>query len=499
MILTGCVWFAQFCAATALGTRSGTHAPLLFVAFVNYHVLRGNLGLHEIVPSTESFFLWLKYLRRRRIILLSVAAVAMSVSLLIVVASLFTGFIAAFERSGVEMIGDIMMSTHPSVKFEKYPALIERLEQSGIMEAASAALSSEGLLHLGRGNVRPVSIWGIQPDSRARVTDFKKTLVLQGQTPGAPSFKVPGAPGKVGGFVGIGVVADPDEETDEYHLETIRDGTIGRQVQVTTAASDSLVGPDATPKKQVISFEVVDLVYAGVHEFDSSFVYLPIETLQQQLYPGEKGDLANRINIRLKPGVDPYEAVLQIGDLWRDFARTELGWSALKIASVDIDTARQLQSRYVAEIKKQMGVLLLIFGVVSFSVVVLVFCIFYMMVKLKQRDVAVIKSCGAANSSVVGLFLGFGVSVGVAGSGLGTVLGYVITRNINAVEEGIRILFGLKLWKSSVYMFDRIPNEVDWASSLPIVGLAIVAAALGALVPALVAARTRPVEVLRYE
>ena len=48
-------------------------------------------------------------------------------------------------------------------------------------------------------------------------------------------------------------------------------------------------------------------------------------------------------------------------------------------------------------------------------------------------------------------------------------------------------------------MFARIPNEVDWASSLPIVGLAILAAAVGALIPAFVAARTRPVEVLRYE
>jgi len=41
-------------------------------------------------------FLWLKYVRKRRIILLSVIAVAMSVSLLIAVSSLFTGFIAAF-------------------------------------------------------------------------------------------------------------------------------------------------------------------------------------------------------------------------------------------------------------------------------------------------------------------------------------------------------------------------------------------------------------------
>ncbi len=122
-----------------------------------------------------------------------------------------------------------------------------------------------------------------------------------------------------------------------------------------------------------------------------------------------------------------------------------------------------------------------------------------MMARLKQRDVAIIKSCGATNFSVVWLFLGFGISVGVAGSGIGAVLGYVITRNINVIEEWIRIVFGLKLWKSSVYMFDKIPNQVDWGSALPIVAMAIAAGALGALIPALVAARTRPVEVLRYE
>jgi len=217
------------------------------------------------------------------------------------------------------------------------------------------------------------------------------------------------------------------------------------------------------------------------------------------LYPGQPGDLATRISVRLKPGVDPYKAVNDVREIWGDFAERELGWSVFNIVDTDIYTAMQLQGPYVAEIKKQMGVLLVIFGVVSFSVVVLVFCIFYMMVKIKQRDVAVIKSCGAASSSVVSLFLGFGVSVGLAGSGIGTILGYVITRNINELENWIRVVFGLKLWKSSIYMFSRIPNEVDWPSSLPIVGMAILAAALGALIPAFVAARTRPVEVLRYE
>jgi len=48
-------------------------------------------------------------------------------------------------------------------------------------------------------------------------------------------------------------------------------------------------------------------------------------------------------------------------------------------------------------------------------------------------------------------------------------------------------------------MFEQIPNQMHWGSVLTIVALAIVAASLGALVPALVAARTRPVEILRYE
>jgi lipoprotein-releasing system permease protein len=446
-------------------------------------------------------FLWLKYLRRRRIILLSIAAVAMSVSLLIVVASLFTGFIAMFERSAVEMIGDVTIAAPQDLKIAKYPALIDRLERMDIVEAASASLSSEGLLHLGQGNVRPVSVWGIQAESRARVTGLKDALILRRQAAGEPSFAVADAPGEVGGFVGIGVVAEPSEQTDEYDQEAILKEIIGRRVTVTTGTADSAGDSNQpqVPKRRVIPFRVVDLVFAGVHDLDSGFVYLPIEALQKELYPGQPGELATRISVRLKPGVDAYKAANDIREVWGDFAGKELGWSAFNIADTDIYTAMQLQGPYVAEIKKQMGVLLLIFGVVSFSVVVLVFCIFYMMVKLKQRDVAVIKSCGAASSSVVGLFLGFGVTVGVAGSGIGTILGYIITRNINGIENWIRIVFGLKLWKSSIYMFSRIPNEVDWASSLPIVGLAILAAALGALIPAFVAARTRPVEVLRYE
>lgn len=442
-------------------------------------------------------FLWLKYLRRRRIIFLSIAAVALSVSLLIVVASLFTGFINAFEQSAVEMLGDVVISPPPGAIFEKYPLFVERLERTDVVAAATGTLSGEGLLRVGRGNVRPVGIWGIEPDRRARVNGFKDVLLRQRELPGEPSFKVPGSPEKTGGFVGIGVVAEADPDTDEYDQDAVLKEMIGHRVVITTGRVDTS-GSDQAPKRKVIPFHIADITFSGVHELDTWFVYVPIEMVQKALHPQKKAP-ATSINIKLKPNVDSELALVQIRGLWRVFATEELGWSARKVLLTSIATARQMQYRNIVELRKQMWVLLLIFGVVSFSVVVLVFCIFYMIVRLKQRDIAIIKSCGASSLSVIWIFLGFGVTVGVIGAGIGAALGYAITKNINAIENIIRIVFGLKLWSSSVYMFTRIPNEVDWASALPVVGLAIGAAALGALTPAIIAALTRPVEVLRYE
>jgi ABC-type lipoprotein release transport system permease subunit len=158
-----------------------------------------------------------------------------------------------------------------------------------------------------------------------------------------------------------------------------------------------------------------------------------------------------------------------------------------------------MQSLFVAELRKQMGVLLLIFGVISLSVVFLILCIFYMLVETKRKDIAIIKSCGSSSISVAAIFIGFGGCVGAAGAAIGILLGYCITTNINTIENWIRIVFGLKLWKSSVYMFSRIPDQVDWSSVLPIVIAAIAAAALGALIPAIASVKVRPVNILRYE
>jgi len=437
--------------------------------------------------------LCLRYLRKRKIVFLSVAAVALSVSLLIVVSSLFSGFIETFERAAVDVIGDVILSPRRPFRLSKYPLLIEQLEQASTVEAATAALLAPGLLKLDTGFVRPVEVWGIQPGRLARVTGFKRALLKQRDLPGEPSFEMGDSPGRTGGFVGIGVLGEPDDETDEYDLDAV-EKWLGKQIVLTTGTASS-----TEIKRKVVAFSIADVVETGVYQFDKGGVYLPIEDLQKILYRDQESPIADQILIKLTDDADTEVALAEIAGLWRNFVEEHLGANPFLIRETDIQTAKEMQKRFVQAYRKQMGILLLIFGVVSFGVVLLVFCIFYMIVRLKQKDIAIIRSCGTSSSAVAMIFLEFGACVGGLGSVIGAFLGYLITTNVNTIEEWIRIIFGLKLWKSSVYMFSRIPNEVDWSLALIFMLVAVAAATIGTLIPAVVAARTKPVDILRYE
>ena len=443
-------------------------------------------------------FLWFRYLQKRRIVLLSIGAVALSAALLIIVSSLFNGFINVLERSAVDMLGEVVIAS--PARFAKYPEFIEQLEKIEGVKAATATLTGHGLLHLGKGNVRRVVISGIDPLRQGRVTGLERFLLKAKEAGREAAFEVEGHPEKVGGIVGIGLVAEPDEKTDEYNFAEIGK-IIGEQAVLITAGQTTGDAPSADGgfKIRNLPFTIKDVAFTGVYDFDSDFVYVPIDALQKELYPDETEKVAKQVQIRLKPDVNADGILPQIQGAWESFAKEQLGWDEQLIMDTVITTTRQMQSQWVAELRKQMGVLLLIFGVISLSVILLIFCIFYMIVITRLKDIAIIKSCGANGGAVAMIFIGFGTFIGITGSALGIILGAIVTKNINIIERWISNILGLKLWKSSSYIFSRIPSEVDWDSVLPIVLSAIIAAALGALVPAIIAIRTRPVKILRYE
>ncbi len=167
---------------------------------------------------------------------------------------------------------------------------------------------------------------------------------------------------------------------------------------------------------------------------------------------------------------------------------------------VTVETWQERQRPFINAVEKEKVLVVSLFCVVSVVAVVLIGCIFYMVVEKKTRDVGIIKSLGASSSGVATIFLMYGAAVGVVGSILGTIGGVIFVRYINEIQDALTKLNpNLQVWSPDVYTFDRIPNVVDSGEATIIVVVAIFASMLGALIPALLAARVWPVDALRYE
>ncbi len=445
-----------------------------------------------------SVLLCFRYLQHRRIVLLSMAAVALSCALLIATDSLFTGFINAVESSVSRHLGDIILEAPSGRTITEYDTLIDSLCDADSIESATAVLSSQGLLLSAPGKVKTARIWGIELPRRLAVTPLHEALLFQKDKPAEQvSFAVPDSPDAVGGIVGIGVLAQPDEATDAYDMDAVK-AMVGQRMALTTGSmvQDRTNTDSSQPRfsRKVIKLNLVDVAKTGVYEFDQSFVMLPIEELSKTLYP-EKETVANLIHIRLTAGADEEKAMAVVRGVWRSFAEDRFDWYGF----VSVTSAKQLNAQLIAEYRKQMNVLLFIFGLVSVGIILLVFCIFYLIVMTRRKDIGVLKSCGVSSGSVAGLFVLFGTVVGVVGALAGVGLGWLIIDNINAIEQAIASVFGIKLWKASTYMFTQIPNTMHWGSVLWITAAGIIAAAVGSLIPAVAAARVKPVETLQYE
>jgi len=245
-----------------------------------------------------------------------------------------------------------------------------------------------------------------------------------------------------------------------------------------------------TPPKAVSDvFTVVDFYESRMSEYDSKFIFVDIHALQKlrgMVNPSTGVGHFNSIQIKVKDGVDLNE--------FRDRLRGEF-----PPEFYGVYTWRDKQNVLLAAVDMETAILnvllFLIIAVAGFGIL----AIFFMIVVEKTRDIGVLKSLGASSKGVMGIFLGYGLSLGVVGSGVGMVLGLLFVRYINQIADLLGRLTGRPVFDPTVYYFHRIPTIIEPATVTWIVGGAMAIAILASVLPARRAARLHPVEALRYE
>lgn len=214
----------------------------------------------------------------------------------------------------------------------------------------------------------------------------------------------------------------------------------------------------------------------------------------------------NTVLVRAKPGVSADALRARVLEVYKAFAEDFVGkvppFRAMSNEGGGaqlIQTWEMKNAMFVGAVKKETAVVLTLLSLIWFICAVLIMTVFWAMISEKTKDIGILRAVGASGWGVAGLWLLYGLVIGVVGVLLGSTLAYLIVTNINPIHEWMGKAFGISVWDPRVYYFSEIPNKVVPARAAIVAASGVFFSVLGAGIPAARAALMHPVKALRFE
>lgn len=407
------------------------------------------------------WMLALRYLRTRRkegfvsvIAGFSFIGIMLGVATLIIVLSVMNGFRAELLSKIVGLNGHIFIAPveRPLTDFDEVARTVEALP--GVRRAvplvegqafASSTVQGGGVL-----------VRGVRPDDLPKIDAIADNIVRG--------------------------------DVSEFGAE---DGVIiGRRLadQLALQAGDTitLISPRGatTPfgtAPRIKGYPVLGIFEVGMTEFDSIFVYMPLE--EAQAYFNRAGDVSV-IEVFLENADRVFEARMAID-------------AALERPTLVTDWTQRNRT-FFAALEVERNVMFIILTLIVLVAALNIVSGLIMLVKDKSADIAILRTMGATRGAVMRVFLITGASIGIVGTIAGLILGLVFTYNIQAIQNAISRMLNQQLWDPTVRFLSEIPAQVNPSEVLSVLLMAIVLSLLATLYPSWRAARLDPVQALRY-
>jgi len=504
-----------------------------------------------------------RYLRTRYIALICIVSVMLGVATMIVVNSVMAGFTAEMQSRMNGMLGDIVFESRSMdgvLDADAHMAKIRKVAGDSIL-GMSPTVHVPSLMYIeinGQLLTKQVTLVGIDETTYAGVSQFgtflqhpgnREQLEFELRAGGYDTYdhlaperseQKPREQMKAAGWVYRRHMArlkkqrqrqqaayesfqtpqvDPTAKKDPFAQETPADEQEGRDFDPATETHTGIVlgigvcgyrgadgadhfialpgddvrvsFPKASLPPEAISefYTIVDIYESKMSEYDSQFVFVPLASLQQSrgmIDPTTGAGKFTSIQIKLQPDADANKV--------RDALR-----NAFPAQFYMVSTWRDKQGPILAAVQMETAVLnvllFMIIAVAGFGIL----AIFYMIVVEKTRDIGILKSLGASGSGVMGIFLGYGLSLGIVGAGVGLVLGLTFVKYINEIADQLGRITGQPVFDPSIYYFYEIPTIINPFTLTWICAGAVVIAVMASVLPARRAAGLHPVRALRYE
>ncbi len=250
---------------------------------------------------------------------------------------------------------------------------------------------------------------------------------------------------------------------------------------LTLVAPRGAVTPMGTTPR-IKAYKIAAVFEIGMSEYDSAFVFMPLT--EAQAYFNRAGD------------VTAIEVYTNDPDNIDKFRKAVTDAAGRPIYMVDW---RQRNATFFNALQVERNVMFLILTLIVLVAALNIVSGLIMLVKDKSSDIAILRTMGATQGSIMRVFLITGASIGVVGTVVGFLLGTIVCLNIEEIRRFLSWLTNTELFSPELYFLSQLPADMNVKETSAVVVMALGLSLLATLYPSWRAARLDPVEALRYE
>jgi lipoprotein-releasing system permease protein len=279
-------------------------------------------------------------------------------------------------------------------------------------------------------------------------------------------------------FKGNNSILDKDFISIGNELSFSLDLKIGDEITLMSPSGvETIIG--SMPKQK--TFIVTSIFNSGLADFDNNIALINLDTLDD-FFDFEKKDRNLEIYLKDPKNIEKQKQIVQkIFD--KEFIYT---WS-------------DMNSSLFSALKVERNVMFIILSLIIIVAAFNIISGLTILVKNKTRDIAILKSIGVLNKSIVKIFFLIGVIIGTSATIFGIFLGVIFSLYIENLRQFLSSTFNISLFPEEIYFLSTMPSEINPSSIMLISICSILITIIVSIFPAFKAANLDPIQTLKYE